>query len=273
MKKILFWLVLFLFPLYVYAADETIFSIKEVTASPGNNVKVVLNINNSQKFGVLTARIHYDKAKVSYVSHNLKGLKNGILRGADNNTEKSMVVVYGITLSDQKLMTDNGDVLEIEFLVNDNVSGDMPLEIEIVDFGLDENTALKYQTKDGIIHIKENVNNVKNDDNEKATNDFKEELKKQDVKDDEITITSSDEDVASVDENGNIVFKKDGNVTIEAKDNDGNTIYSKEYLVNNHITKFNKKILYYGIPALVLLIVILGLLLRRKHGKKKDSRI
>ncbi len=273
MKKILFWFLLFLFPLCVHAADETIFSINEVTASPGNNVKVVLNVKNSQDFGVLTARIHYDKTKVTYVSHDLKGLKNGILRGADNNTEKGFVVLYGITLSTNKLMNDNGKILEIEFLVNDNATGDMPLEIEIVDFGVDENTTLKYKKNDGTIHIKNDVTNVKPSEQKEVTNNFKEELKKNDVKDEDITITSSDEDVATVGEDGNIEFKNDGNVTIEAKDKDGNVVYSKEYLVNNHISKVNKKLLY-GIGAgVLLLIVLLILLIRRKNGKKKIRHI
>lgn len=266
MRKILFWLLLFLFPFCVHAADKTIFSLNEVTASPGNKVTINLNIDNKEKFGVLTARIHYDKTKLDYDSHNLLGLKNGVLRGADNNADKGLVVLYGITLSDKKLMTDNGKILEVVFTVKEDVSEDIPLELEIVDFGIDENKNLEYEKKDGIIHIKGNVVNVKPDDKPSFNDDLKEELKKQDVDENDIIITSSDEDVATIDENGNIQFKKDGNVTIEAKDKDGKVVYAKEYLVNNKKKISYKPFIYIGLAIIAILIL---LIMRKKKWVKR----
>lgn len=269
MKKIFILVLLFLFPLCVYAADETVFSVNEVTASPGNNVKITLNLNNKQKFGVLTGRIKYDKNKLTYVSHELSGLKNGMLKGAENNEEKGLVAIYGITLSASKLMNDNGNILSIEFKIKDDVTEDIPIEIEIKDFGVDEEKSLPYKVNNGIIHIKSNVSSVKKEDNEKAVNDLKEELKKKEVKEDDITITSSDEDVATVDENGNIEFKNDGNVTIEAKDKEGNVVYSKDYLVNNKVKKINKyikPIIYIGLSIIAIIIILIT---RKKKWAKK----
>lgn len=266
MRKILFWFLLFLFPFCVHAADKTIFSLNEVTASPGNKVTINLNIDNKEKFGVLTARIHYDKTKLDYDSHNLLGLKNGVLRGADNNADKGLVVLYGVTLSDKKLMTDNGKILEVVFTVKEDVSEDIPLALEIVDFGIDENKNLEYEKKDGIIHIKGNVVNVKPDDKPSFNDDLKEELKKQDVDENDITITSSDEDVATIDENGNIQFKKDGNVTIEAKDKDGKVVYAKEYLVNNKKKISYKPFIYIGLAIIAILIL---LIMRKKKWVKR----
>ena len=45
MKKIILFLLL-LFPTIIFADEITTFSLNEVTASPGNNVTIKLNIEN-----------------------------------------------------------------------------------------------------------------------------------------------------------------------------------------------------------------------------------
>ena len=137
MKKIILFFMFLLFPIMINADEKTIFSLDEVTASSGNNVTINLNLQNKQKFGVLTARIHFDNSKIEYVSSELKGLKSGTIKGTDDNNDKGLVAIYAISLNQKKLMADNGNILTIEFKIKDDVSGDIPIELEIVDFGVE----------------------------------------------------------------------------------------------------------------------------------------
>ena len=267
MKKTLL-LLLLLFPVIINADEKTIFSINEVTASPGNNVTVNINIKNKQKFGVLTARIHFDNSKIEYVSSELKGLKNGTIKGIDDNNEKGLVAIYGITLSQKKLMSDNGDIVTIEFHIKDNVESDIPLELEIVDFGVDETKSLDYEKKDGIVHIKNNVETVPKNAEQSIEKKYKEENKNENVEED-ITWSSTDEKIATVDKEGNVVFNGNGNVTIEAKDKNGNVIYSKDYFVKDKISKKKSFIIIFP----VVIIIVIFLLIRRRKCKKRKLSI
>ena len=267
MKKIIVFLMLLLFPLITYAEDVTTFSIEDITASAGENVTIKLNIENKKEFGVLTARVHYDKTKLEYVSSELNGLKS-MLRGSDNNAEKGMVILYAINLSGSNKMKDNGNIMVTEFKIKDDVTDDIPLKIEIKDFGVDENTPLKYETKDGVIKIKKDVSSV----NTNKTENLKEELNKvinedENKKDDKITWSTTDEKIATVDDDGNVTFNANGNVTIEAKDSEGNVIYSKDYYVNDKVKKSFP--LMAIIAAVALILVIILIIIRRKKCKKE----
>ena len=264
MKRKLIFLIILLFPLMVYADSKTIFSLDEVTVSAGNNVTINFNLDNNQEFGVLTARIIYDNTKLTYVDSKLTGLKKSPLHGVEHNNDKGLVVVYGITLNEDNLMNDNGSILTIEFKINDNVTEDIPLTLEIKDFGIDENTSLEYTTKDGVIHITNNVETIS--PKESIINKIKEQLKEQGIDSNELILESSNDEVAIVTEDGNIELKKDGNTTIIAKDKDGNIIYEKDYFVKKEIKKYNKYII---IGIIIIIISISLIIIWRKKCKRK----
>ncbi len=266
MKKIITFLILLIFPIIVHAENITTFSLSEVTASPGNNVTVKLNMNNKQEFGVLTGRIRYDKDKLGFISSELNGLKS-VLRGSDNNEEKGLVTLYAINLSGSNQMKDNGNILTIEFKIKEDVTEDIPLKIEIKDFGVDENTPLKYETKDGVIKIKKDVATVSKDDKTTLQKEIEEVIKK----DEEITWSTTDDEIATVGDDGTVTFKKDGNVTIEAKDKDGNVIYSKDYYVKEKVKKkFPFKIAIAGVIAIIVIALII-IIRSKKCRKRKQS--
>ena len=269
MKKIITFLVLLIFPVIVHAEKITTFEIGEVTASPGNNVTIKLNMDNKQEFGVLTARIHYDNTKLEYVSSELKGLTS-VLRGSENNEAKSMIILYAINLSGSKLMKDNGNILVAEFKIKDDVTEDIPLEIEIKDFGTDESTPLKYETKNGLIKIKKDVETIQKDKQTTLAKEAEEALKKTENPDEKIEWSTTDETIATVDESGNVTFKKDGNVTIEAKDSKGNIVYSKDYYVKEKVSKkIPIKIIAIGLAVIVVVSIVLIILRRKKCQKRK----
>ena len=48
MKKIFIFLILLIIPLNIYADNVTTFSLNEIEASAGNNVTVILSMDNKQ---------------------------------------------------------------------------------------------------------------------------------------------------------------------------------------------------------------------------------
>lgn len=264
MKKIFIFLILILLiiPLNIYADNVTMFSLNEIEASAGNNVTVILNMDNKQEFSILTARVHYDNSKLEYISSELKGL-DAMLRGTDKNVDKGIVAMYAINLSDDKTMKDNGNIMIIEFKIKDDVTEDIPLTLEIKDFGKDENTKLEYTTKNGVIKIKNNVATVEKNKTQDLMEEFNEAIKSSTKKEDTVTWSTSDSNIASVDDNGLVIFKNDGNVTIEAKDNDGNILYSKDYYVKEKVNK------NYHIKEIIIGVIVVGFIVFLIFGRKK----
>ncbi len=263
-KKIV--IILLLLPLNVLAETVTTFTLNEITASSGNNITVNLDINNNPEFGMLAAKIYYDKNSLEYVSSEVKGLKNAILKGAEDN-KKGAVVLYAIDLDKKKLMKDTGTILTIEFKINKSVTEDIPLKLEVTDFGVDENNLLKFETKNGIIHIKDKINTKAKEDSKTITEEIKEKLKEENIKIEDVTIESNNDEVAEVDEDGNVTIKKDGNVTIGATDKEGNTVYKEDLYIKNNVKKKNrllKPIIY--IIAFIL-VVGLGIIIWKKRKK------
>lgn len=271
MRRKLFLIILLLFPLYVHADKKAIFSIDEVTASPGNNVTINFKLDNNKNFGILTARIKYDNSKITYVDSELKGLSNGLIKGIEENNQKGLVAVYGITLNKKKPMNDNGIIATIEFKIADNVTEDIPLTIDIKDFGVDESTSIEYDTKDGIIHINSNVETVTSKQNKSINEKIKDELKKQGIDEKDLTIESSNDDVAIVKEDGSIELKEDGNATITVKDKNGNVIYTKDYFVKKKINKYKRYIVPGMITLLVIVFFVVIIVIKRKKKCQKEK--
>ena len=267
MKRIILLILILIFPTIIFADEITTFSLNEVTASPGNNVTIKLDIENNPAFGVLTARVKYDNTKLEYVSSELIGIKTS-LKGTDKNQSKGIVALYAITLDESKLMKNSGEILKIEFKINEEVTEDIPLELEIVDYGISDTKTLEYNKNDGIIHIKSNVDTVSKDKKENLLDKAKEKIKELEKQDD-IKWTSSDENIAIVDKDGNVTFKDNGNVTIEAKDEEGNIIYTKDYYVKDKVYKKLK--LSTIVIIIITIITIIIITLRRKKCLKEKK--
>jgi len=260
MKKIILFILLLIFPRIIFADNKTIFSLSEVTASPGNNVTINLNIENNQQFGILTLRIHYDNQKLEYVSSQLKGLKSGIVRGTDCNEDKGLIALYAISLNEKKYMSDSGNILTVEFKITDNVFSDIIIELEIVDFGINDSKSLKYETKNGIIHVEDGVETVSKSDKKTLT------VKNHDINENNIEWSSTDENVAIVDNDGNVKFKNGGNVIIEANDSEGNILYNKQYFVKDKLN--NKKNYLFPIVCLVIFIFVIYIIYKKLKTKR-----
>ena len=263
MKKKLFLVFIFLMiPLNIFAEEKSTFSLNEVAASPGNNVTIKLNVENNPEFGILAVKLHYDIEKLEYISSEIKGMKNALLKDAESN-DKGMIALYAITLDKKKLMDDTGTLLVLEFKIKDDVKEDCAIKLEVTDFGKDENTPIEFDSIDGNIKIKNDIESITIDDDVSLNDNIDEEK--------EVIWESSDEEIAAVDDDGNVEFKEDGNVTIRAKDKDDEeTIYEKDYYVKDKVKKKNNKDNNYILIAVgLILLIIVGIVIFKKIRKKK----
>lgn len=255
---------LFVFCNNVYAEEKTVFSMNTVTSSSGEDVTLKLRMDNNPKFGLLFVKILYDTNKLEYVDSEVVGLKKALIKGVDQNKQKN-VVLYALTIDSNKLLDDTGDILKLKLKIKNDCKEDAEVKIDVTDYGVDENTSLDYEVKNGMVKVKKNIKSIDISKN----NDFSlaEEVKEKNLKN--ITWTSSDEKIATVDKNGNVHFKKDGNVTITARD--GNkVVLSKEYYGNEKIKKqlsISKKVLFVAAGILLVFVILLISLFIRKKRK------
>ena len=157
MKKRLFLIIIFLImPLCVFAEEKTVFSLNDVTAAPGSDITMKLNVENNPEFGVLAVKLHYDTEKLEYINSKIDGMENALLKDAETNN-KGLIALYAITLDTKKLMNDTGTLLTIEFKIKENTEGTSDIKVEVTDFGKDENTPIEFVSKDGNIKIKKDI--------------------------------------------------------------------------------------------------------------------
>ena len=268
MKKKLIFIILLFIPFIVKADEKTIFTINEVTSAPGSTVTVKFNIKNNSEFGVLTARVKFDNTKLEYLSGNLNAFNSASFKGIDKNKNKGLVAIYAISIS--RKLKDTGDVATMEFKINDTIKEnlDIPITLEIVDYGINADEALEYEVNDGIIHVNADTEITTKNTKESLKEKYKEKLKEKNKDSDDITWESSDEEIAKVDD-GVVEFKKDGNVTVEARDKDGNVVYSKDYYVKGKNNKKKNNFKYIIIFSVVIILILAIVLFRRNKWKRK----
>ena len=267
-KKIILFVLLF-FPFFVHASEKTVFSLNDVTSAPGSTVTIRLNIKNNPEFGVLTTRVKFDSTKLEYVSGELNAFSGASIKGIDKNKNKGLVAIYAISIS--RKLKDTGDIATMEFKINDDIKEDIdiPISIEVVDYGEDADHSLEYEVKNGIIHVDGAIDTVNKDSKESLIEKYKSQIggdKKSDSGD--VTWESSNDDVAKVDD-GVVEFKEDGNVTVEAKDKDGNVVYSKDYYVKGDAIKKKKSNVIRYVLIIGGIVLLFGLFLWRKKWKRK----
>ena len=259
MKKLFFILIAIITILPINIKEKkkkTTFSLNEVTSTVGSEITMKFNVDNNPEFGILAVKFHYDINKLEYISSKINGLENALLKNVESNN-KGIIALYAITLDTKKLMNDTGNLVEMKFKIKDEVEEDIKIKVEVTDFGKDENTPIEFDSIDGNIIIKKEIEKVYIN-NTTALNE------KIDDKNN-VVWESSDEKIATVDENGNVEFKEAGNVTIKAKDKENNNvIYEKDYQVETKEKANNYNMIIISIIAILLIGIIVFLIKRKK---------
>lgn len=247
----------------VFAQEKSIFEMSNVKASAGEKVTLSLNLKNNPKFGMLGVKIYYDDKKLEYIDSKMHGFNGAILKGAELS-ENGKITLYAITIND--VFDATGDILDIEFKIKSDCTENSEVKIEVSDYGVDENTPLEYEITNGKVIINDDVISVK-EGSEIALN---KEVKVSNSNK-KVIWSSSDESIATVDEDGNVKFKKNGNVTITATDEDENVILEKEYYsdkkIKNSVNVFSLKKIATIVGSIIILVI--SILFIKKKRKKK----
>lgn len=262
MKKILVILLVFFLSVQPVNAKDTSFELTDERGMKGETITVKLEINDNPSFGILGATLDYDETKLEYKSSKIIGLDNAFMKDYDNNN--GQVMMYAFCIDRDSLMDDTGNIFEVEFEVISEEVEQSKIKLEITDFAIDETETLNYTTKDSTITINRKTETVSSSENIS----LKDEIEGQDEED--IKWHSSNTDVATVDENGNVTFKNNGEVTITATSED-NIIFEKNYEVDNKGS--NNTLIIGGILVGVIIIALITfyVIKRIKKNGKKES--
>ena len=263
MKKILVILLVFFLSVQPVNAKDTSFELTDERGMKGETITVKLEINDNPSFGILGATLDYDETKLEYKSSKIIGLDNAFMKDYDNNN--GQVMMYAFCIDRDSLMDDTGNIFEVEFEVISEEVEKSKIKLEITDFAIDETETLNYTTKDSTITINQEIETVSSSESISLKDEIESETEEI------VEWKSSNSDVAKVDENGNVTFKKNGDVTITATSND-NIIFEKNYKVNNK--GFNNILMTIGgiiIGVIIIALATFYIIKRKKKNGKKES--
>lgn len=237
--------------LNVKAEELPIFTIGSSTAYKDETITVPITLQNNPGFSYLGVKIRYDSSKLEYVSSNLTNdFNNADLKGIEINAKKT-ITLYALTSSDN-LIKVAGKIAEIKFKVISDKIEDISIEATIDNFGNSNDEEIAISKKDGIIHVVNHGEVGK-----------KEVIEKDNIKSDKVIYKSSNEDVATISEDGIVTFKNSGTTEIEVTDENGNSLYKKEYKVDipnakdrNKNDKKNNIYLYIVLGLFISIILI-----------------
>ncbi len=261
MKKIIVSLGIFMvFPLLALADEKMEFSLNEEVNTNEEEVEINLSLKNNPGFGYLGLEISFDQEKLEYVSSQVTGMANALLKGAELN-EDGNVSVYALQVNANKLIKDNDKIVKIKFKIKKEFLK-TTISFQNVSVGQDEKTPIAYTTKNLELkkELKENV--VLED-----TKSLKDEVSNyldNDTNYEDIKWQSTDEDVVEI-VDGNIVFKNPGNATIIGQIA-GETIYEKQFLVKK---EFNYLLLI--IPIAIGIVGLVIILIKKRNDKAKQK--
>lgn len=264
-KKLCFLFLLFFLCIpKVYAEDNAHFSVKSFKASPGQEVTFTISLNNSPAYQLLSLEMPLNAKQVEFISCETYGFSKAMMSSCAMNPSNNLIF-YAFTMgSDEKsLLNSFGDIIDVKVKILDKVNSDIPLTLKVTSFGKSESESIPYDVEIGYIRIAGDISL-------KVIND-KENLGGE-VKNKDVTWESSDETVATIDSNGNVIFNESGNATISAVDKKGNVLYQKTFLVNkNNYNKVRNIVgIIVGIIVLSSGIFVVVYIIKKK---KKDKKV
>lgn len=246
MKKILLTLILCLcFSLNVKAKELPTFVVGSSNANKGDEIIIPISIKNNVGFAFIGFKLTFDTNSLEYIDGTIKNLDEFEIKQVTLNNKKK-IVFYAITLSSDKMMKDDKQLLELKFKVLKEAQNS-DLKLAVTDYGDSDLNQFKFKVENGKVNI---LNDAIVGNTENLNNDQEED----------VTWESSDNNIAVIDEYGNVTFKDTGEVTITKKNNKGKIIDSKIYNVKEKEIKevkvVNNKEKTTNIHLLIIIIII-----------------
>lgn len=225
MKKILgiFFLLQILWIPNGYANELPTISVGSFDVYVGEKIVVPITIKNNPGCSYLGIKVSYDENGLEYIDSKLKGLENADMKNIQK--DDNVITLYAISFQEDKSMDDNDVIAEITFMVKEKATTST-LRVDVTDFGGNDLVDYEFRENDGIIRIVD-----------KRLSNTKEDLTQylSPSTDAVIIWKSMDEDIAEVDERGQVFFSNQGTTTITGIDSDGNIVVEKEYTVVDEV--------------------------------------
>lgn len=241
----------------VYAKELPTITVGSYNAYIGEKITIPVNLSNNEGVSFLGFKIEFDTESLEYVDSKINGLENAQLKEIDIN-DKNIITLYALTIDEEKTINDNGEIATLTFKVKEDAKSS-EIKINVTDYGNANLEQLERNSSNGNVKIL-----IKMDSGEKI----------QIEKDDNVaSFETSDSNIATVDEEGNINFKKNGEVTIISRDKEGNILEEKTYKVkdkeeNSGAPKTSKSKIFVGISVLTVVCLVTFILIKFFLKKK-----
>lgn len=250
----------------VKAKELPTFEVGSYDAINGEEFTIPITLSNNKNCSYLGFKITYDTNSLDYVNSSVNGLKNAQIKDIKINDD-NVITLYALTVSEDEFIDDNGTIANITFKVKDQAK-DSKVTIKVTDYGDIDLNKIDFKSIDGTITI---YNKVEKDDEVNINNELDKDTKVEEW-------TSSNEDIAQVDNDGNIKFKSDGEVTITGTDSNGNTITKTYKVGDEEDTKKEKEdkkkfpINIIIIASVILIILVIVIIFIFKNNKLKNAK-
>jgi len=255
MKKIGIFFLFFFFLINSVSAKEAVFTLGNGKGNKGDEVTLKLTLEDNPAFGLLGVKLDYDENKLEYKDAEIKGLKNAFMKDVDE--AKGIVTMYALVLDTKKLMEDTGNILEVTFKILSDKDETSKIEVNVTDFGVDENKTLDYTTKDGYVTIGKGSSSKNKLEEEKDDNKKNEE--------------NNEEEHSNIDNSSNQMSDEKDTANEETVEENTKT---EKKIISEEKKKFQGKYIFLAVGILGVLGFVTLFVIRKRntHEEKKNEK-
>lgn len=207
-------------------------SSEEVIRGSQDEVTIALNLaNNTEGLRLIAGIITYDTDKLEFVSAEMHGLESATAYRSISHHDPTKEIVFNASCGGQisaPAIDDNGDIATITFKIKEGATGNANVTFNVDDVaGYDFSRIEDYVVTNSTITIKVPTTGITLDSTSLTLNAGSEQklnatIEPSDATEKAITWTSSNEEIATVAEDGTVTAVGIGNATITATTVDGN---------------------------------------------------
>lgn len=207
----------------IIAAGKLTISLQGGTVNRGQEITVNVNIANNPGLRIIGGTISFDRNKLEYVSSEVKNLDNVFIKNADYNESTGNIIFYlASEQTESNPITANGTIASITFRAKDNASGVADVNLSMDDVSINKGEYVTdYIEQSTTVTINVPATGVSLDRQsltlEKGTTGkLTAIVSPSDATNKNVTWSSDNPSVATVDNDGNVTAKAKGTAKITA---------------------------------------------------------